>query len=116
MSRRAVYSFAQVLVALALAMPVAARVGTNGTKPVSVKMEFLNPITFGGTEIKPGTYTVTADDSKVTVMQNGKMLAEAPISWKDSAMKASYSNIVTVGDKVTEIHFGGKTRYAAIAQ
>lgn len=117
MSRRGVNVVAPILVALMLAMPLAARaVAGNSSKPTSTTMDVLTLISLGGKEIKPGTYTVTADDSKVTLAQNGKVLAEAPVQWKDETSKARYSNIVTVDAKVTEIHFSGKMRYVSIAQ
>jgi len=116
MSRRGVNAVAPILVALVLAMPVAARVGTSDTKPASANMQILNPISLGGTQLKPGIYKVTADGSKVTIEQNGKMIAEAPVQWKEGSVKASYSSIVTVGDQVTEIHFGGKMRFVTISK
>ena len=117
MSRRGVNAVAPILVALALAMPLAARaVAGNGSKPTSATMDILTAVSLGGKEIKPGTYTVTADDTKVTLAQNGKVVAEAPVQWKDETSKARYTNIVTIGEKVTEIHFGGKMRYVSIAQ
>lgn len=116
MSRRRVNAVAPILIALVMAMPVAARVGTDTTKLASASMQILNTISLGGTQIKPGTYKVIADDSKVTLEQNGKMVAQAPVVWKEGSVKAIYSNIVTIGDQVTEIHFGGKMRYVAIAK
>ena len=116
MSRRVANAVALTLIALVMAMPLAARVGTNGAKPTTTNMEVLTTISLGGTQIKPGTYKVTADDSKVTLEQNGKMIAEAPVQWKEGSVKAHYSNIVTVGDQVTEIHFGGKMRYVSVSQ
>jgi hypothetical protein len=117
MSRRGVNIVAPILVALVLAMPLAARaVAGNNSKATSATMDVLSAISLGGKQLKPGTYTVTADDSKVRVTQNGKVLAEAPVQWKDETSKARYSNIVTVDEKVTEIHFSGKMRYVAIAQ
>jgi hypothetical protein len=114
MSRRGVNAVAPILIALALAMPLAARAVANGSKPLSATMDILSAASLGGKQLKPGTYTVTADDTKVTVSQNGKMVAEAPVQWKDETSKARYSNIVTVGDQVTEIHFGGKMRYVTV--
>lgn len=116
MSRRGVNAVAPILIALVLAMPVAARVGTGDAKTTSANMQVLNPITLGGTQVKPGMYKVSADDSKVTIEQNGKMVAEAPIQWKEGTVKANYSNIVTVGDAVTEIHFGGKMRFVTVSK
>ncbi len=117
MSRRKATSVLAVLVALIFATALAARTtSANASKEASAQMEFTTPVTLGGTHIDPGIYSVTADDSKVTVRQKGKMIAEASIQWKDENVKARYTNIVTVGDQVTEIHFGGKMRYAAIAR
>ena len=115
MSRRNVNRVVRILVVLALAMPLAARVAhANGSKPTSATMDFLTAVSLNGKHLKPGTYTVTADDSKVTVAKDGKVIAEAPIEWKDEASKPQNSNIVTTGDAVSEIHFGGKMRYVQI--
>jgi hypothetical protein len=115
MSRRGVNRVVRVLVVLALAMPFAARIASaNGSKPISATMDILSTVSLNGKQLKPGTYTISADDSKVTVRQNGKVLAEAPVQWKDESRKPSSSNIVTTGDQVTEIHFGGKMRYVTI--
>jgi hypothetical protein len=117
MSRRKVAVVLPVLVALVLSTALAASVASaNGSKDASATMEILTPVTLGGTQISPGTYSVTADDSKVTVRQKGKMIAEASVQWKDENVKAKYTNIVTVGDQVTEIHFGGKMRYIAVTR
>jgi uncharacterized protein (UPF0333 family) len=116
MSRRGVNQVVRILVVVALAMPLAARTwGANGSKSTSTTMDLLNAVSLNGKQLKPGIYTVTADDSKVTVAQNGKVIAEAPIEWKDETTKPHNSNIVTNNDQVTEIHFGGKMRYVQVA-
>jgi hypothetical protein len=115
MSRRGVNRVVPVLVGLAFAMLFAARVASaNGSKPTSATMDILSTVSLNGKQLKPGTYTISADDSKVTVAQNGKVVAEAPVEWKDESSKPHYTNIVTKSDQVTEIHFGGKMRYVAI--
>jgi len=115
MSRSRVNRIAPLLVVLALVSPLlASTANVNGSKPTSVSMDVLNTISLNGKQLKPGTYKVTADDSKVTLEQNGKVVAEAPVQWKDETDKPHYSNIVTVGDHVTEIHFSGKMRYVTI--
>lgn len=114
MSRRGVNLVVRILVVLTLAMPLAARrLSADGAK-TSATMDVLTAVSLNGKHLKPGTYSVTADDSKVTVAQNGKVLAEAPVEWKDESSKAKNSNIVTNNDEVTEIHFGGKMRYVEI--
>lgn len=116
MSRRGVNRVVPILIALAFAMPFAARVASaNGSKTTSATMDILKAVSVNGKQLQPGTYNVTADDSKVTLARNGKVVAEAPVQWKDENSKPRYSNIVTSGDQVTEIHFGGKMRYVTIS-
>jgi hypothetical protein len=114
MSRRGVNLVVRMLVVLTLAMPLAARrVRADGSK-TSATMDVLTAVSLNGKHLKPGTYTVTAEGSKVTIAQNGKVLAEASVEWKEESSKPSNSNIVTNNDEVTEIHFGGKMQYVAI--
>jgi len=110
---RRVKQVVRILVVLALVM-VARGASANGSK-TSATVDLLSAASLNGKHLKPGTYTITADDTKVTVAQNGKVMAEAPVEWKDESKKPSNSNIVTNNDEVTEIHFGGKTRYVTIA-
>jgi hypothetical protein len=114
MSGRGVNQVVRILVVVALAMPLAARAFANGSKSTSTTMDILNAVSLNGKQLKPGTYTVTVDDAKVTVIQHGKVMAEAPVEWKEETTKPSSSNIVTNNDEVTEIHFGGKMRYVQV--
>jgi uncharacterized protein (UPF0333 family) len=116
MSRRRVNAVLPILIALVLAMPLAARDnGNKDSKTTRATMDIFNQTSLGGKEIKPGTYTVIVDGDKLTMQQGGKVVAEAPIQWKDETTKSRNSNIVTVGDHVTEIHFGGKMRYVEVS-
>jgi len=106
--------FAPILAALLVAVPLAAR--DNGkTGKTTAEVDILSACTLAGKQLKPGTYQVTADDAKVTIQRNGKVVAEAPVTWKDETTKPRNSNIVTVEDHVTEIHFNGKMRYVSIS-
>jgi hypothetical protein len=108
-----------LLAALALVIPASAR--ENGAKnsksTVNATMNLVNPATIAGRQLKPGTYDVKADDSKVTLSRNGKVVAQAPVQWKGEMSKSKYSSIVTDGDanQVKEIHFNGKTRYVELS-
>jgi hypothetical protein len=108
-----------LLAALAFVIPASAR--ENGAKnsksTVNATMDLVNPATIGGKVLKPGTYDVRADDSKLTLSFHGKVVAEAPVQWKDEKGKAKYSAIVTDGDgnQVKEVHFNGKTRYVELS-
>ena len=106
-----------VLVAVALAMPLAAQANTgkNSKAGASARMDLINDASIGGKSIKAGTYDVKADDTTLTLKQNGKVVAQAPIEWKDEPSKSAYSSLVTESGTVLEVHFSGKTRYAAVS-
>jgi len=118
MSHRRMSFLFTVLGALTLALPMTARSDdTNPTKEiVSKSMNLSNPVTLGGTELKPGSYSVKAYGVKVTFSRGGKMIAEAPVQWKDEADEAEHSTIVTESGQIREIHFLGKSKYVEIAQ
>lgn len=119
MSRFAMNCAVTLLAALALVIPASAR--DNGAKnsksTASATMDLVNPATIAGKQLKPGTYDVKADDSKITLSLNGKVVAEAPVQWKDEKSKSKYSTIVTDGEgnQVREVHFNGKTRYVELS-
>ena len=118
MSQRRMSFVFTVLSALALALPIAAR-SDNANPPreiVSMSVELINTARLGGTELKPGSYSVRADSVKVTLSRGGKAIAEAPVQWKDEAGKAAYSAIVTESRQIKEIHFSGKSKYVEITQ
>jgi hypothetical protein len=105
-----------ILAALALVIPIAARADdSKAVKPVSrVAVDLHSAATLAGKDLKPGTYQVSADDSRMTISRDGKVVAEAPIEWKDGQSKASYTSVITDSDKITEVHFGGKTKYISV--
>lgn len=117
MSHRGLSLTFAVLAALALAVPIAARnADTNQPKAiVSMSVDLSRPATLAGTALKPGSYSVRADSAKVTLSRGGKVVAEAPVQWKEEAGKAEYSTVVTEGNQITEIHFSGKSKYISIA-
>jgi hypothetical protein len=116
MSRRGLNCAMTILAALALAMPMAARdAAAKDSKATTTTVDIRNPTSLSGKPLKPGSYRVIADDSKVTLKLNGKVAAEAPVQWKEAPSKAKYSAIVTGDRGVREIHFDGKTRYVEIA-
>ena len=117
MSRGVVCRFSAALLALALLLPMTsqARGGKDSKSTARATMIFQNPVTLAGKQIKPGNYDILADESKVTIMQFGKVVAEAPVQWKDETAKSEYPNIVVDGGAIKEVHFGGKSRYAEIS-
>jgi hypothetical protein len=116
MNRRGLNLFMAVFVALFFALPLAARDAAKNGNTTTANVEILSTVSLAGKQLKPGTYRVTADDSRVTVQQDGKVVAESPVQWKDENRKPRYSAIVTDGDQVKEIHFNGKMRYIALME
>jgi hypothetical protein len=117
MSRNRMKSLLSIVAALALAMPIVARAneGKNSKSTARASMELLNAANIGGKQVKAGTYDVKAGESTLTLIHNGKVVAEAPIEWKDESSKSKYSSIIVDGGSVKEVHFYGKNRYAQVS-
>jgi hypothetical protein len=88
-----------VLGALTLALPMTARSDdTNPTKEiVSKSMNLSNPVTFGGTELKPGSYSVKAYSVKITFSRGGKIIAKTPVQWKDKTKETTQERCPPLG-------------------
>jgi hypothetical protein len=111
---RVVTVFAALVMLVAIVAQTAPAKDTKAG--VSATMSLLNPATFAGKQLKPGDYAVSADETHVKLSMNGKVVAEAQVQWKDETSKAKYSAFVSENNKITEIHFGGKTRFVTIAE
>ncbi|MFZ3216472.1 MAG: hypothetical protein WA192_10470 [Candidatus Acidiferrales bacterium] len=118
MSRHAMNRVFGAVAALALLLSVAAQTAPAKETKVEIKttMSLLNPAQFAGKDLKPGDYTVQVDETHVKLSMNGKLVVEAPVQWKDETSKPQYSAFVSNGNKITEIHFGGKTRFVTISE
>jgi hypothetical protein len=116
MSRVAVYHLLASVLVLALAVSAGvASVFAKETKAVvKTNITLFSAHMLAGTELKAGNYEVIADESKVTVKQGRKVVAEANAQWMDGKDKALDTSLVTDGDNIREIHFGGKSRYVVI--
>jgi hypothetical protein len=116
MSRRGLGHAFSILAALAISMPIAAHANAAKDKSTaSAQMDIVKDATIGGKEVKAGTYDIKATETKVTLSRNGKVVAEAPVQWKDAQSKSSYSAIVIDSGAVKEFHFNGKAKYAEVA-
>ncbi len=113
-TNRVITVFAALVLLVAIAAQTAPAKDTKAG--VNTTMSLLNPATFAGKQLKPGDYAVSADETHVQISMNGKVVAEAPVQWKEETSKARYSAFVSEGNKITEIHFGGKTRFVTISE
>lgn len=105
------------LAALLLLLPLAATsANAKESKTISTTMHVLNSTSLGGKAVKPGTYRVIADGSTVTMKMGKKVVAEAPMQWKDGDGKSPYSSIVKDAQGIKEFHFEGKSRYIEVRE
>jgi hypothetical protein len=86
----------------------------NAKSTFKTKIELMNDATLGGKTISKGIYTLQADESKVTLIAHGQVVAEVSAEWKDGTRKAVADNITVDSGAIKEIRFGGKTRYLSI--
>src|SRR6202161_3460818 len=111
-----------VLATLALALSIASHTTTakdaksTVTPIVKSDVKLLNSAKLGSSDLKPGDYSVTADDTHAKFSKGGKVIAEVPIQWKDESTKAKFTTVVVDGNQIKEIHFGGKMKYVEVAQ
>jgi len=89
-----------VLAILTLSMPVWA-------KTFKQSVDLSDSKTIGSTQLKPGTYEFTADDSKmeINVLQKGKVIATVQGQWVKTSDKTQ--GIDTQSNKITQIRFHG---------
>ena len=116
MSRVAVYRLAASTLALALVLSAAVAFASPKETQAFAKsnITLFSTHMLAGTELKAGNYQLVASESKVTVKKDGKVIAEANAQWMDGQGKASDTSLVTDGNNIREIHFGGKSRYVVI--
>jgi hypothetical protein len=91
-----------VLAVLALSLPVWAR---------TYKEELTadKDMTIGATQLKSGTYELSADPAKkeLEIWVNGKVMATVQGNWVKLSTKPQYSTVVSDGNKVTQVQFSG---------
>jgi hypothetical protein len=122
MSRSKMNGVLTVLAALALVLSIATHTTpakdakSTVTPIVKAELRLLSPATLGGTELKAGEYSVTADDAHARFSKNGKVIAEVAVQWKDESAKSQANAIVVDSNQIKEIHFGGKMKYVEITQ
>ncbi len=103
-SARRLSVFVALLLVLALTVPALANT-------VRTTITLISPVKLAGTRLKPGDYELVADEAKVTVKHNGKIVCECKAEWAEAKSKTQATSLILDGDEVREIRFGGKTRY-----
>jgi hypothetical protein len=65
--------------------------------------------TIGSAQLKPGSYELTADDTKkeLNILQKGKIIATVQGEWVKIPQKAQSASVAIDHDKITEVQFSG---------
>ena len=122
MSSRKINGMLTILAALAVALSAAtlttpAKDAKSTVTPiVKTDLRLLSTASLGGTELKAGEYSVTADETHARFLKNGKVMAEASVQWKDESAKSKFTAVVVDANQIKEIHFSGKMKYVEITQ
>jgi hypothetical protein len=96
-----------ILAVLAIATPIWAR-----TK--SADLHLTDPATIGTTQLQPGEYKLRVEEggSQVSILRQGKVVAEVPCHWVQLQAKSKLTEIDRNADQITEIHFEGDIQAA----
>lgn len=114
MQRMVVKQWLFLFLAIATAVPAFAKIAKDFKLPLKATLDVAVPASIAGKELKPGSYKVVADESKVTLSQSGKVVAEAPVSWAEADSKEPETDFVLERGAIKEIRFAGKARYVVI--
>jgi hypothetical protein len=68
--------------------------------------------TIGTTQLTPGSYELTADDTaqNLVILKNGKVVATVPGKWVKIPQKAEAPSTITDGNKIIQVQFGGSNQ------
>jgi hypothetical protein len=94
---------------IALAFPVWGRTA-------SIPLHSDGTTTIGQTQLKTGDYELRVKDNatQVQVTKDGKVVAEAPITWIQLQRKPANTEVVMNQNRIVEMDFGGKTQAAQV--
>lgn len=105
-------------VALMLAVAIPAMASPKGAKMSNALAKGQFSLAGGeiinGTALTPGEYKVVANDSTVSFFRGDKLIAQAPIQWKDGVQKVEQNAIVTESGKIQEVRFKGQSRSVVV--
>lgn len=117
MKRNTLFHWFGFTLLLALAFPAMAVPKDNMvlTGNVLAKGSFIlvQNQSLNGTTLPPGEYQVIASDSQVSFLLKRKIVAQAPIQWKDVVLTDSNA-VVDEGGNIREIRFKGKRRSVVV--
>jgi hypothetical protein len=117
MKRNTMFQLFALALLLALAIPAIASPKDSMvlTGNVLAKGTFIlvQSKSLNGTTLQPGEYEVIASDTQVSFLLKRKIVAQAPIQWKDVVLTDSNA-VVDESGNIREILFKGKKRSVVV--
>ena len=97
-----------LLVVVGLAIPAMA-------KPVSKSITLGKNARFGSAEVIAGDYTLLIDNTKITIKQGKKVVAEVEGRWEQREEKSRYDSVlIGANGQVKEVRFAGDKRVLVV--
>lgn len=99
-----------------LAIFVFAMVVWASTRVDSTRYVVTQTINIGQTQLKPGHYTLKANESndKLRVIHDGKLVATVPVHWVKLQNKADNTEIFSNKNQVTRVEFRGRREAVSV--
>jgi hypothetical protein len=100
------------LAVVALALPMMAKSpkpAKTDAKAKSTTLNIYQPIKFGGTVVKAGSYKLVIDGEKATLEDGKKMVASSSGHWEDRKQKADSTGFETTDGAVQDVFIHGET-------
>ncbi len=93
-----------------IAVVLFAAVAWGSTRTDSTHYDVTQTMEIGHTQLKPGHYTLKANESQdqLRVMHDGKLVATVPCHWIKLHQKANNSEIFSNKSRVTRVEFQGR--------
>lgn len=87
------------------------------TRTDSTPYDVTQPIEIGHTQLKPGHYTLKANESQdqLDVLHQGKVVATVPCHWVKLPQKANNSEVFSNRAKVTRVEFQGRREAVSVS-
>ena len=100
------------LAAVALALPMMAKSpkpAKDDAKAKSTTLNIYQPVKFGGTMLKAGSYKLVIDNDKATIEDGKKTVASSSGHWEDRKAKADSTGFETTDGAVQDVFIHGES-------
>ena len=109
--KKTAFRLVLALAAVALALPMMPKSPkpAKDAKAKSTTLNIYQPVKFGGTMVKAGSYKLVIDNDKATIEDGKKTVASATGHWEDRKAKADSTGFETTDGAVQDVFIHGET-------